>query len=130
VDNSRAGAGLRVLVVDDDPSIRLLCRVNLEAAGHLVDEAADGREAIEAALDAPPDVAVLDVMMPGIDGWQVAARLRDSEPTANVAVVFLTAMTGAGARERAEDLGATYVSKPFNPLELADIVVRAAGVSA
>jgi CheY-like chemotaxis protein len=118
-----------VLVVDDDPSIRLLCRVNLEAAGHLVDEAADGHEAIEAALEAPPDVALLDVMMPGLDGWQVAARLRDNEPTANVAVVFLTAMTGVGARERARDLGATYVSKPFNPLELADIVVRAAGVS-
>jgi CheY-like chemotaxis protein len=129
VDNSRVTSGLRVLVVDDDASIRLLCRVNLEAAGLLVDEAADGSEAIEAALETPPDVAVLDVMMPGIDGWQVAARLRDSEPTSRVAVVFLTAMTGAVARERAHDLGATYVSKPFNPLELADIVVRAAGVS-
>lgn len=117
---------LRVLVVDDDASIRLLCRVNLEAAGLRVDEAVDGHEAIGVALASPPDVALLDVMMPGIDGWQVAARLRAAEKTAGVAVVFLTALTGEAAEERARELGATYVSKPFNPLDLPAIVTRAA----
>lgn len=120
-----AGA-LRVLVVDDDPSIRLLCRVNLEAAGLVVDEAADGKEALDAALEEPPDVALVDVMMPGLDGWQLAERLRASERTANVGVVFITALTGEGARERARALGATYVSKPFDPLQLPAIVSAAA----
>jgi DNA-binding response OmpR family regulator len=115
-----------VLVVDDDPSIRLLCRVNLEAAGLAVDEAADGREALESALASPPDVALLDVMMPGLDGWQVAAKLRASEETANVSVIFITAITGEAAEERARELGATYISKPFNPLDLPQIVERAA----
>ena len=119
-------AALRVLVVDDDPSIRLLCRVNLEAAGLVVEEAPDGIAAVEAALESPPDVALLDVMMPGLDGWEVAERLSASERTANVSVVFITALTGEAARERARELGATYISKPFNPLELAAIVERAA----
>jgi len=122
-----APAALRVLVVDDDPSIRLLCRVNLEAAGLVVDEAADGRSALEAALASPPDVALLDVMMPGLDGWELAAKLRESEATAKVGVVFITAVTGEAARERAGSLGAVYVSKPFDPLELPSIVKRAAG---
>jgi len=115
-----------VLVVDDDPSIRLLCRVNLEAAGLVVDEAADGKAALQAALASPPDVALVDVMMPGFDGWELAARLRESEQTANVGVVFITAVTGEPARERARSLGAAYVSKPFDPLELPAIVARAA----
>jgi DNA-binding response OmpR family regulator len=119
--------GLRVLVVDDDPSIRLLCRVNLEAAGLEVDEAADGQEALAAALASPPPVALVDVMMPGLDGWQLAARLRDDERTAGVVVVFITAMTGEAAETRARELGASYISKPFNPLELPGIVERLAG---
>ncbi|MGH2934181.1 MAG: response regulator [Gaiellaceae bacterium] len=123
----RAGEGLRVLVVDDDPSIRLLCRVNLEAAGVQVDEAADGQEALDAALAAPPDVALVDVMMPGLDGWELAEQLRADERTANVAVVFITAMTGEFAESRARELGATYISKPFNPLELPRVVERLAG---
>jgi len=123
---SGAARSLRVLVVDDDASIRLLCRVNLEAAGLVVDEAADGREALDVALATPPDVAVLDVMMPGLDGWQLAARFREHELTAGIPIVFLTALTGEAAEERAQDLGATYVSKPFNPLALPDIVARVA----
>lgn len=116
-----------MLVVDDDDSIRLLCRVNLEAAGVQVEEAADGRAALDAALASPPDVAFVDVMMPGLDGWQLAEQLRDNEETANVAVVFITAMTGDSAESRARELGASYISKPFNPLELPRIVERLAG---
>ena len=115
-----------MLVVDDDPSIRLLCRVNLEAAGVVVEEAVDGLAALEAALESPPDVALVDVMMPGLDGWELAARLRASERTAAIGVVFITALAGEPARKRARELGGTYVSKPFDPLELPAIVARAA----
>jgi DNA-binding response OmpR family regulator len=126
VADQTGGRGLHVLVVDDDASIRLLCRVNLEAAGVRVDEAADGHEALDLALATPPDVALVDVMMPGLDGWQLAARLRESEQTAGVGVVFITALTGDAAEARARELGGTYVPKPFDPLELPAIVARAA----
>jgi CheY-like chemotaxis protein len=116
---------MRVLVADDERPIRLLCRVNLELEGMRVVEAADGREAVELALADPPDVAVLDVAMPGLDGWQVADRLRAEESTQSVAVVFLTAMTGPAAERAAKERGAVFVAKPFNPLDLAVVVRRA-----
>ena len=121
-----AAEALRVLVADDEQPIRLLCRVNLEADGLAVTEAADGRQALELALAEPPDVAVLDVMMPHLDGWQVAERLRLDERTAGIPLVFLTAVSGAAARERALHANALYVAKPFNPVDLPAIVRRAA----
>src|SRR3712207_4352492 len=81
----------RVLVVDDEAPIRLLCRVNLEAEGMEVLEAADGVEGVEAARERHPDVILLDVMMPGMDGWQVAERLVEDEATTHIPLIFLTA---------------------------------------
>ncbi|MGH2935632.1 MAG: response regulator [Gaiellaceae bacterium] len=124
---SETSAAIRVLVADDERPIRLLCRVNLELEGMEVVEAADGSQAVEQALADPPDVAVLDVAMPGLDGWQVAERLRQEERTRSVAVVFLTAMTGPDAERLAKERGGMFVAKPFNPLELAGIVRRASG---
>ena len=111
----------RVLVIDDEAPIRLLCRVNLEAEGMEVLEAADGPSGLETARSSRPDVILLDVMMPGLDGWQVAEELLDDESTSGIPIVFLTAR--AEMRDRARGLeagGIDYVTKPFNPIELAD----------
>ena len=112
-----------VLVVDDEAPIRLLCRVNLEAEGMKVLEAADGVEGVETAKTERPDVILLDVMMPGMDGWQVAESLVDDEATSHIPLIFLTAR--AELRDRAKGLelgGVDYITKPFNPVELASIV--------
>ena len=113
----------RVLVVDDEAPIRLLCRVNLEAEGMEVLEAADGPAGVESAREERPDVILLDVMMPGLDGWQVAERLLDDPATSGIPIVFLTARAELRDRARGLDLGGMeYVTKPFNPVELAPIV--------
>ena len=93
---------LRVLVIDDEAPIRLLCRVNLEAEGMEVLEAANGTAGLEQARAATPDVILLDVMMPGLDGWSVAEQLLDDERTEGIPIVFLTARAGA-ARSGAGD---------------------------
>ena len=114
----------RVLVIDDEAPIRLLCRVNLEAEGMEVLEAADGVVGLAAAREERPDVILLDVMMPGLDGWQVAEELLDSESTSSIPIVFLTARAEVRDRARGLDLGGIdYVTKPFNPVELAPLVL-------
>ena len=113
----------QVLVIDDEAPIRLLCRVNLEAEGMDVLEAADGPSGLEQARERQPDVVLLDVMMPGLDGWQVAEELIDDERTGSIPIVFLTARAEARDRARGLDLGGIdYVTKPFNPVELAPLV--------
>ena len=116
-------AETRVLVIDDEASIRLLCRVNLEAAGLRVFEAGDGEAGIEEAHRCEPDVILLDVMMPGLDGWRVAEALLDDPLTDEIPIVFLTARAELRDRARGIDLGGVdYVTKPFNPVELAPLV--------
>jgi DNA-binding response OmpR family regulator len=110
----------RVLVIDDEAPIRLLCRVNLEADGMQVLEASDGPTGLEKARNEEPDVILLDVMMPGLDGWQVAEELLDDRRTSSIPIVFLTARAEVRDRARGLDLGGIdYVTKPFNPIELA-----------
>jgi two-component system, OmpR family, phosphate regulon response regulator PhoB len=113
----------RVLVIDDEAPIRLLCRVNLEAAGIEVTEAEDGKVGLESARAEPPDVILLDVMMPGMDGWQVFSELLNDERTAHVPIVFLTARAELRDQARGLELGGVdYVTKPFNPLHLAPMI--------
>jgi DNA-binding response OmpR family regulator len=113
----------RVLVIDDESPIRLLCRVNLEAEGMDVLEAADGPSGLEKARAERPDVILLDVMMPGLDGWRVAEELLEDERTTSIPIVFLTARAELRDRARGIDLGGVdYVTKPFNPLDLAPLV--------
>jgi two-component system, OmpR family, response regulator len=113
----------RVLVIDDEAPIRLLCRVNLEAEGMEVLEAADGPSGLERARTGHPDVILLDVMMPGLDGWQVAEELLDDAGTSSIPIVFLTARAELRDRARGLDVGGVdYVTKPFNPIELASLV--------
>jgi two-component system, OmpR family, alkaline phosphatase synthesis response regulator PhoP len=113
----------RVLVIDDEAPIRLLCRVNLEAEQMDVIEASDGPSGLDQARGQRPDVILLDVMMPGLDGWKVAEQLLDDERTSEIPIIFLTAR--AEFRDRAKGLdigGVDYVTKPFNPLDLAPLV--------
>ena len=118
-DNSK----MQVLVIDDEAPIRLLCRVNLEAEGMKVIEAADGPTGLEQAREHTPDVVLLDVMMPGLDGWRVAEQLLEDERTNEIPIIFLTARAEFRDRARGLDIGGVdYVTKPFNPLELAPLV--------
>lgn len=107
-------------MIDDEAPIRLLCRVNLEAEGMRVLEAGDGPGGLDLARGERPDVVLLDVMMPGLDGWQVAEELLLDERTNTIPLIFLTARAEFRARARGLDIGGVdYVTKPFNPLELA-----------
>jgi two-component system OmpR family response regulator len=106
----------QVLVADDDVNIRSLVRVCLEQTGLTVREASDGEEALRLFADQPADLVVLDLMMPGVDGWEICRRLRaDSE----VPVLMLTARGETGDKVRGLSLGADdYLVKPFDPPEL------------
>jgi two-component system alkaline phosphatase synthesis response regulator PhoP len=113
----------RVLVIDDEAPIRLLCRVNLEAERMEVLEAADGPTGLDLARSESPDVILLDVMMPGLDGWRVAEELMDDPQTKQIPIIFLTARAEFRDRARGLDIGGVdYVTKPFNPIELATLV--------
>ena len=113
----------KVLIVDDEAPIRLLCRVNLEAEGMEVSEAADGASGIEIARREQPDVILLDVMMPRLDGWEVADALLRDERTNEIPIIFLTARAEIRDRARGLDIGGVeYITKPFNPLELAPLI--------
>jgi DNA-binding response OmpR family regulator len=112
-----------VLVVDDEAPIRLLCRVNLEAEHMEVLEASDGDKGLEMARAEHPDVVLLDVMMPGRSGWEVAEELLADEATSGIPIIFLTARAEVRDRAKGIDLGGVdYVTKPFNPVELAPLV--------
>jgi DNA-binding response OmpR family regulator len=124
-------SGSRVLVVDDEAPIRLLCEVNLSLAGMEVLQAQDGAEGLELARAAKPDLVLLDLMMPRVDGWTVAQGLVEHEDTRGIPFLFLTARATAADRRRAEELGALgYILKPFDPVKLpplvADVITRCA----
>src|SRR5712691_3685387 len=81
----------KILLVDDKPDILLLGRLNLEAEGYEVIEASDGRRALAAVARELPDLVILDVMMPGLDGWQVLSSIRDDPQQADLPVIMVTA---------------------------------------
>ena len=114
-----AGSAPRVLLVDDENAIRTICRVNLESDGLGVMEAADGREALERIREEQPGLVLLDVMMPDVNGWEVAESLAAAPETRDIPVVFLSARAAREDRQRAQQLGAVgYIVKPFDPLGL------------
>lgn len=121
-----AGGKARVLVVDDEPEIRELCRVNLELEGFDVSDAPDGFRALEVARAEHPAVIFLDLMMPGMDGWEVLRELQADERTADIPVILLTARTSEQDQMRGWEGGILeYVAKPFNPQSLGESVRRA-----
>ena len=112
-----------VLVVDDDPAIRLLCTIHLELAGLAVIEAKDGRDALARARSSLPDLVLTDVGMPRLDGFQLADALRRDARTRTIPLVFLSSEPSAADRARAQILGAVaYLTKPFEPKALAALV--------
>ena len=111
--------GARILVVDDEPAIRLLCRVNLQADGFAVKEAPDGVEAMRIAREWQPDLILLDVMMPRISGFEVCKRLRSDPATHDVAILMITALDQHSDVERAVEAGTDdFLSKPITKAEL------------
>ncbi|MGH2654685.1 MAG: GGDEF domain-containing response regulator [Actinomycetota bacterium] len=109
----------RVLVVDDDPDIARFIEVNLRTQGFEVHLASDGVEALERAREILPDLVLVDVMMPRMDGFQVVDRLRSEPRTANVSIIMLTAKALTADKVLGITTGADdYIIKPFDPVEL------------
>jgi DNA-binding response OmpR family regulator len=122
-----------VLVADDDEDILQLVSFRLERAGYTVVTAADGQQALAAARQHQPDLAVLDVMMPGLNGYEVTRQLRADPATAAIPVILLTARVQEADVSRGFEAGADdYLRKPFSPQELRSrvqaILARRSGV--
>ncbi|GIH68908.1 response regulator transcription factor [Sphaerimonospora thailandensis] len=113
----------RVLVVDDDEVIRQLIAVNLTLEGFKVETAYDGQNCLDRVREVDPDVITLDVMMPRMDGWETATRLRTDRGTSHIKVVLITARAQDDDRRRGLGIGVdAYLTKPFDPAELIQIV--------
>src|SRR5918992_4419705 len=109
----------RVLVVDDDEVIRQLIAVNLQLEGFEVATAVDGQDCLDKVRDVDPDVITLDIMMPRLDGWVTAVRLREDAATRHIKVVLITARAQDHDIQRGQEIGVdAYVTKPFDPAEL------------
>ncbi len=109
----------RILVADDDPDILQVVRVNLELEGYDVETALDGQEAVDKAIAAPPDLILLDIMMPRMDGLTALHRIRGHSVTGNTSIILLTARGLPEDRVRGLELGADdYITKPFDVSEL------------
>ena len=112
-----------ILVADDDADVRELVVFRLVRAGFEVITAGDGEEALKLALERRPDVCLVDVMMPELDGYELTERLRGSEELAGVAILLLTASVEEAAVDRGFAAGADdYIKKPFSPAELVERV--------
>ena len=108
-----------VLVADDDPDILLLITVTLERDGYEVVAARDGLGALKAAIECVPHLVLLDLMMPGLDGYEVTRRLRGERLTKDIPIVIVTAAAEEHQAARALEAGAdAYMKKPFSPREL------------
>jgi two-component system, OmpR family, phosphate regulon response regulator PhoB len=120
----------KILIIDDHPDIRRLVRLTLEFEDHQIMEAVDGRIGLEAARQWKPDIVLLDVMMPGMDGLETCRRLKAEPGLAHTRVVLLTARGSSADRSAGLAAGADeYVVKPFSPLTLLQRVEQL-GVSA
>ncbi len=119
-------AKARVLIVDDDAGFCVGIRAALERAGYAVAEAADGPEGLAMAERFGPDVILLDVLMPNLDGCEVCQRLKENPPTAHIAVIFVTAMKDDAIHQLAIEAGAAaYITKPFRFEDLAAAIEAA-----
>jgi DNA-binding response OmpR family regulator len=121
----------RVLVVDDDEVIRQLIAVNLQLEGFEVSTAVDGQDCLEKVQTILPHVITLDIMMPRLDGWVTAVKLRENPATEGIKVVMITARAQDHDIRRGHEIGVdAYVTKPFDPNELIRTVRKLAGARA
>jgi excisionase family DNA binding protein len=116
-----SGSGPVVLIVDDDERMREYVRVNLEMEGYTVREAGDGEEGLRVLDETTPDLVLLDVMMPGVDGWEVLRRVQERHGVGTIPVIMFSGKVEEPAAEEAAKRGAQgFIGKPFNPQELID----------
>jgi two-component system, OmpR family, alkaline phosphatase synthesis response regulator PhoP len=114
-----------ILVADDEPNIVLSLEFVLKQAGFRVRTVADGQAALTAIAEEPPDLVLLDVMIPGRDGYAVCQEIRANPVWQNMRIIMLTAKGGDVQREKGLSLGADdYVTKPFSPRELVERIRR------
>ena len=114
---------MTVVLAEDDPDIQLVARLALKRAGFIVTVVSNGQEALETIRRQPPDVVLLDWMMPEVDGLETCRRLKADPQTAAIPVVFLTAKSQEAEIQRGLSLGASgYVTKPFDALTLGEQV--------
>ncbi|HEX9712596.1 MAG TPA: response regulator [Actinomycetota bacterium] len=124
---TRSRGRLRVLVVDDDPLVRRLLHAVIQDGKYDLLEASDGIEALQLAGKDPPDAVILDVMMPGVNGYEVCRALRADPRARDARIVILTARDTDQDRAQAEAAGAdAFFTKPFSPLELLEAIAPAA----
>ena len=108
-----------ILIVDDEPHLAMMLADVLDDAGYDARTIDNGRDALETVHRAPPDLMVLDVQMPGLDGFEVASRMKADPATATIPIIMLSAMEGRGARVIGLESGAEeYLAKPFDQAEL------------
>lgn len=120
----------RVLVIDDEPDVLLLCRVNLEHAGHEVLVAPDADSGLELAFSHKPDVIILDLMLPRRDGFEVLRELEATDNLMTMPVVVLSARSRWEDRVRGWQAGASeYLTKPFSPITLTEMLERVSAMS-
>lgn len=124
-----------ILVVDDEPTIRILVRAALEGSGHLLLEAADGEEGLRLARAAHPDLVLLDIALPRLSGLEVCQRLKRDRATSSTPVLLLTGFVQQSDRRAAQEAGAEgFIAKPFSPAALLalvrDVLGRQASVTA
>jgi len=119
--SSAGGGGPVVLIVDDDERMREYVRVNLEMEGYTVREAGDGEEGLQVLEESTPDLVLLDVMMPGVDGWEMLRRVQERHGVGTIPVIMFSGKVEEPAAEEAAKRGAQgFIGKPFNPQELID----------
>jgi CheY-like chemotaxis protein len=115
----------KILLVDDEPEIRYIARRMLEKAGHEVSEACDGEECLQKLKAEKPDLILLDVMMPGLKGWEVCRRIKAEDRTRSIPVVMFTVRTSEEDLEESRKCGAEgHINKPFEREELLRVVNR------
>lgn len=113
----------KILIADDDPIIIKLLQVNLEMEGYDVTTAHDGQDAVEKAKADTPDLVILDIMMPRMDGWTARSELLEVPELAEVPVIFLSARAQQADLRKGYEAGvAEYVTKPFDPVDLLEII--------
>ncbi|MFN6145988.1 MAG: PleD family two-component system response regulator [Planctomycetota bacterium] len=117
-----------VLIIEDEKLIVVSTQMVLEAAGFRVESANNGEDGLNKARDVTPDLILLDIMMPGIDGWETLTRLKRDPATSRIPVIVFTAREHSRGHQRSAELGAVdYFRKPFEPDELIELVGKYAG---